>query len=77
MQAQPVLPCYIKLKGAQGSDIRVERVCEPQDNQETTSRTTTTQQVRDGAWKATLGEEGEHVGVRSQWLPGMTVSQPD
>ncbi len=27
----------------QGSDIRVEKVCEPQEHQETTSRTTTAQ----------------------------------
>lgn len=58
----------------QGSDIRVEKACEPKDHQETTSRTTTAQQVRDEAQETTTGG-GRCVG--SQWLPGMTVSQPD
>lgn len=41
----------------QGSNIRGEKVCEPQDHQETTSRTTTAQQVRDEAQETT--PEGE------------------
>lgn len=63
--------------GTQGSDIRVEETREAQDNQETTSRTTTAQQVRVGAWETTPGEEGRARGLRSQWLPGMTVNHPD
>lgn len=60
----------------QGSNIRVEKVCEPQEHQETTSRTTIAQQVRDEAQETTPGGGGVG-GVRSQGLPGMTVSQPD
>lgn len=39
----------------QGSDIRIEKTCEPKDHQETTSMTTTTQQVRDEAQETTPG----------------------
>lgn len=68
------------------SDVRVEeKNREFQDHQETTSRTTT-ETSGPGPGHHTRGgvEEGELEGggggcgeVTSQWLPGMTVSQPD
>lgn len=51
------------------------KVCEPQEHQETTSGITTAQQVRDEAQETTPG--GRVDELRSQGLPGMTVSQPD
>lgn len=46
----------MSLARTQRSDIRLEKTHEPQDNQETTSRTPTAQQVRDEAWETTPGE---------------------
>lgn len=71
----PSMVALVAVEGkaeTQGSDIRVEKDCENQDHQETT----TAQQVRNEAQETT--PRGGRVGaVRSQWLPGMTVSQPD
>lgn len=49
----------VAVKGAaetQGFEVRVEKASEFQDHQETTSRTITSQQVRDGTQETTPGE---------------------
>lgn len=79
----------IKIKIECTSDVRAqEKNRELQDHQETTSRTTT-ETSGPGPGHHTRGEveegglEGGWEGgggcgeVTSQWLPGMTVSQPD
>lgn len=59
----------VAVKGAaetQGFEVRVEKASEFQDHQETTSRTITSQQVRDGTQETTAGE-----GART-WGSGLS-----
>lgn len=77
MQVRPVLPWLhqsqqwreqLKHKGL---TLGEEKVCEPQDHQETTSRTTTAQQVRDRAQETTPG------GREGRWAQVSRVTWDD